>query len=271
HKSTDAASALDLAVKRYEALYGKSHLELIDPLLTRGIALSESDAIRARLDFDRALKIARDGAPEDFRLEAEINRKAGVALYAAGAIDAGPYLEKSYQDFKVHFGDSDVSTANAAFDLGRYRRAMHRTKEALQLVNLAMTTWSSAQPPITEKLLLGHAWLVDYYEQSGDHEAATVHAQAIGELRAGQGNAADRDVTPLFRVDPQYRYTPQRSGQEGWVESEFTIDKPGGVKDPRVVDHAGSEAFVDAALTAFRRWRYAPRYVDGQPVETPGV
>jgi len=36
-----------------------------------------------------------------------------------------------------------------------------------------------------------------------------------------------------------------------------------------VIDHEG-DAFIQTALAALRRWRYAPKYVDGQPVDSPG-
>jgi len=83
--------------------------------------------------------------------------------------------------------------------------------------------------------------------------------------------AADADVVPLVRVEPQYPMRAQQRGIEGWVEVEFTISTAGTVKDPEVVAYKPSTIFNKAALQAVRRWKYHPRVVDGKPVERPGV
>ena len=49
-------------------------------------------------------------------------------------------------------------------------------------------------------------------------------------------------------------------------EIEFTIDKDGKVRNPEVIDIEGPDAFVGAAKAAISRWRFAPRYENGQPV-----
>ena len=269
HRPIEAVSILDSAVKRFERLYGESATELIEPLMTRASAWAWSDPISARYDFDRAIKIARDEAPEDHLLEAQLNDRAGDALLAARAAEAGPYLEKNYRLVQTQLGDLDERTGDAAGDLARYEDGMHRTREAIRLMNLAIGTWSGAKTPDAARLERGHAYMVDLCERVGDHESAITHAQAIGALRAADASSGARDAVPLFRVNPNYPRSAQMNGEEGWVQIEFTIDANGAVKDPKVIDHEG-DAFIQTALAAFRRWRYAPKYVDGQPVDSPG-
>ena len=79
------------------------------------------------------------------------------------------------------------------------------------------------------------------------------------------------------------------SGVEGYVDFEFTIDKNGFVRDPEVIAIASSgrasksiggssfdsrpedRSFESAALKALERFRYAPRFVDGNAIEVDGV
>ncbi len=83
--------------------------------------------------------------------------------------------------------------------------------------------------------------------------------------------AADTDVVPIVRVNPQYPLRASERGIEGWVEVEFTISMLGTVKDPFVLNSHPSSIFDRAALKAIRKWKYNPKIEDGEPVERPGV
>jgi protein TonB len=83
--------------------------------------------------------------------------------------------------------------------------------------------------------------------------------------------AADQDVVPLVRVNPEYPIRAAQRGIEGWVEVEFTISPTGTVKDAAVVGYYPSSVFNNAALRAIRRWKYNPKIENGEPVERPGV
>jgi len=83
--------------------------------------------------------------------------------------------------------------------------------------------------------------------------------------------AADSDVVPIVRVNPQYPLRASERGIEGWVAVEFTISKLGTVKDPKVIGAEPSSIFDRAALKAIRKWKYNPKIEDGEPVERPGV
>ena len=83
--------------------------------------------------------------------------------------------------------------------------------------------------------------------------------------------AADSDVVPIVRVNPQYPLRASERGIEGWVAVEFTISKLGTVKDPHVIGSHPSSIFDRSALKAIRKWKYNPKIEDGEPVERPGV
>lgn len=78
--------------------------------------------------------------------------------------------------------------------------------------------------------------------------------------------AADGDVVPIVRISPQYPRQALLNGQEGWVHLEFTITKDGRVMDAVVVDSEPRGVFERAALQAIIRWKFRPRYVDGQAI-----
>ena len=94
------------------------------------------------------------------------------------------------------------------------------------------------------------------------------------ELDAGPNlglGAADQDVVPLVRVNPEYPIRAAQRGIEGWVEVEFTISPTGNVTDVAVVGYYPSSVFNSAAQRAIRRWKYNPKIENGKPVERPGV
>lgn len=81
----------------------------------------------------------------------------------------------------------------------------------------------------------------------------------------------DEDIVPLVRVEPIYPPRALQRAITGWVELIFTITAQGTVKNPRVTTHHPGPIFDRAALRAVRKWKYAPRVVDGKPVERTGV
>lgn len=109
---------------------------------------------------------------------------------------------------------------------------------------------------------------------SSDGDGFAVGDDADMALDTGSAlgfGAADQDIVPLVRVNPQYPIRAAQRGIEGWVELEFTISRSGTVKDAQVTGYYPSGVFNSAALQAIRRWKYNPKLENGKPVERPGV
>ena len=87
----------------------------------------------------------------------------------------------------------------------------------------------------------------------------------------GTNAAADSDIVPLVRVEPQYPPRAKERGIEGWVVVEFTISAAGTVKDPQVVDAYPSSVFNRSVLRAVRKWKYNPKIENGTAVERAGM
>lgn len=87
----------------------------------------------------------------------------------------------------------------------------------------------------------------------------------LGNWSAGD-MAAEGDVIPIVRIEPQYPREALVEGISGWVEIEFTIEADGSVSDPRIVDANPKRMFDRNAIRAIYKWKFKPRIVDGKPV-----
>lgn len=76
---------------------------------------------------------------------------------------------------------------------------------------------------------------------------------------------------PIVKVAPIYPERAIKEGIEGDVLLEFVVTETGAVRDAVVVEAKPSGVFEQAALNAVGKFKYKPRIVDGEPVETTGV
>lgn len=82
---------------------------------------------------------------------------------------------------------------------------------------------------------------------------------------------ADRDVTPLVRINPDYPHGAATRGIEGWAKVRFTVTATGATSDAVIVASEPGDTFDAAALEALARWRYNPRVENGVAVERVGL
>jgi len=100
--------------------------------------------------------------------------------------------------------------------------------------------------------------------------APTVGADINISGSFGYGNA-DGDYLPIVKVAPIYPRRALSRGIEGWVLLEFTVTKLGTVVDVKVVDADPPNIFDSAAIKAAEKFKYKPKVVDGEPIDTAGV
>lgn len=93
---------------------------------------------------------------------------------------------------------------------------------------------------------------------------------ATPEIGPGSGYA-DGDLLPIVAITPEYPERAKRSGAEGFVTLEFTVDRRGQVRDPRVLEAEPRGIFERSALQAIERFRYRPRVVNGKALAVTGV
>lgn len=101
-------------------------------------------------------------------------------------------------------------------------------------------------------------------------EGTPVAPNPTPELGPGSGYA-DGDLMPIVAITPDYPERAKRMGAEGFVTLEFTVDRRGQVRDPRVLEAEPRGVFERSALQAIERFRYRPRVVNGKALVVTGV
>ena len=106
------------------------------------------------------------------------------------------------------------------------------------------------------------------------------------EVGGGGFGISDGEYLPIVKVQPQYPRRALSRGLAGYVIVEFTVTAQGTVKDPFVVENCGhipnarspvdcvdkpNSVFDSAAVKAALKFKYKPKVIDGNPVETGGV
>ena len=76
----------------------------------------------------------------------------------------------------------------------------------------------------------------------------------------------DEPPRPLVRIEPFYPIQARMHRIEGAVVLEFVVDAAGKPRDIQVVSAAPGRVFVEAAVRAVNRWRFAPGTREGKPV-----
>ena len=83
---------------------------------------------------------------------------------------------------------------------------------------------------------------------------------------SGPKAPADRDVTPIARVEPEYPAAAARTQEEGTVLVRVDVDANGVPTNVDVARRSGSRDLDRAAVTAVRQWRFSPAIKDGKKV-----
>ncbi len=106
------------------------------------------------------------------------------------------------------------------------------------------------------------------------------------DVGGGGFGISDGEYLPIVKVQPVYPRRALSRGMSGWVIVEFTVSEQGTVRDPMVVDNCAwikgprsdgdcadnpNSIFDSAAIRAAEKFKYKPKVVDGNPVQTAGV
>lgn len=270
-RQNDAAiEVLTEALELSESIHGKGSVELV-PILTKLARAEESyDGRKRRSYYRRALAIVADDQGKESNAHTSMLLKAGISLYGTQEWDIGErYVRAAYKHSLETRGADSFQTGAAAFYLGKFAHYQRKYKSATEHLHAALDGFSGDDEDSRKFQLHARAMLVAVLESRGRSDEATEHCIAIGRLSQMR---PDQDYVPLFRQAPRYPPELLGRGREGFVEISFTVDELGFVRDPEVInegdDHRG---FEEAALKAVERFRYAPRFEDGEAVAVEGV
>ena len=239
-------SVLKNAIDLYENIHGKDSPELIDLLIDAGKAIS-------------ALSIAEESFGEGSILYAD-------TLLAAGMSDLTRLSSKSRflkEALKVYNNEAEGSESWGAslanFQLGKIKIAQEKYKSSIPYFLEATKNPSIAS--------YAHAFLVEAYDRTSQQDKATEHV-----LIMARQPIRGKDYIPLFVKQPEYPFKARKYGREGYAVIALTVSKEGLALNPTVIEEKPKgQKFGKAALKAAASLRYVPRFIDGEPVEVPGV
>lgn len=220
---------------------------------------------------------------------AALSLEAGASLVDTEmAGKARKFLTDAHEYFSAQLGESALETALAGFYLGKYWMNEGRGKWMNDGYELRALPLLEASLPVIGKAgnyqavtLMTHALIVQAYERMDRSDEATPHLLAIGNMiAAGYGDEFSEQpvysVAPTYPICRGYSSTGSIPGcsvspRPSQAEIEFDVNALGAVANVRVVSSEGDRNFTQAALTAFEQYRYAPRIVNGQAVNTKGL
>ena len=239
-------SVLKNAKDQYESIHGKDSPALIDLLIDAGKA-------------NRAVRIAKDSYGGGSILYADTLLAAGMSDPFKGA----RFLEEALQMYMKAGGPESLGVTLANFYLGKNKMAQAQYK-----LSIPYFLKATKNPSIAS---YAHAFLVDAYDRTNQQDKATEHVLIMARQPI-RGNTEDRGFIPLFVTQPLYPRGAQTRGKEGYAIIELTVSKEGLALNPAVIEEKPKgQGFGKSALKAAGSLRYVPRFIDGAPVEVPGV
>jgi TonB family protein len=273
----DAVPVLKDAVRLGEVVYGKQGSNLI-PILA-DLADAEAAPFKPGAQvhkYKRALKIAEANFGKQSVEYADLAFRASRNVYLMSlSLSARKYMTEARDIYAALPEPAIQNVGMANFYLGKMEFTDRDFRNSSRYLESALDGFDAPGDANQALRLLTRALLVQTYEHRGLTEEATQHCIAIG--RESQFSP-DQDYEPLFRVAPMYPSSMLRAGKSGSVDLEFTIDENGFVREPAVVareingkERKRSSDFDEAAMDAVKRFRYAPKFENGEAVAVAGV
>ncbi len=270
-RKDDAKEVLEIAIARYENLYGKNSPELIDPLLSMTVAhFSQWDYRENPVYRDRIYEILQNSIDRsslefaDSVMDVAWNSIAyyptdtiGEEMDAALAI----YETEPHQD-AIKAAQAHHLLANFHVNRGQYKSARQNLDTALGIYDALGNDFEADHDEVDQYSTDLRGFLKD---RQPEIERLTAEYEAARAKPDGAGNL------PIVRVAPYYPADALRKRKTGYVELVFTVDEQGFVIYPKVVKYTGSKSFKNAAIQATLKFRYAPRLIDDEPVAVQRV
>jgi TonB family protein len=262
-KKAEAFKAYTEALTIYQANFDDDAVELIDPLL--GAADTATKPKLAREYFNDAIDIAEDTDNQMLlanTLMAAFDNLSHTPVYNR---TIQKYAIRAFDIYEEELPEDALVRVKATYTVGMIRKSKKQNSQAIELLNKVVDQFSVLDYSHPYELA-SHAQLVELYERKGQSDKSTQHCIAIGSMRPWLDT---QEQVPLFRLPPEYPISAARAGREGMVQISFIIDESGFVTEPKIVMSEGGSGFEKESLKAIKRWRFAPKFVDGKAVATP--
>ena len=261
---TDARYYLDEAVETYQSVFGFDSERMIDPLISLGSRLSDREKFDLSEEYYlRALQLTERHFGLDSSKAGYIELEIGALQLRIGRLDASwEHLQKARQTLARY---SDVGSGSgltrAYLLIGEYHLARQNYRGAIDPLLLSLRDFNTY--PSADITVRNHVDLIKAYENLNESDSATGHCLAIGATRR---LSQDENLRPVFRA-PVWGISQKSSGDP--IRVHFTVDKEGYVVDPQVPEEIAQTDLRDALIASIMRFRFAPRFEDGEAVESP--
>jgi TonB family protein len=263
-KQTKQATPLLLnAVEIFKNEYGNDAIELAEIYIILGSAVASSHQHEAIDYYLEAIDIADEHENEHPYFHAKIQLEAGMALLREGSRKSQAILT-AQTFFAEHLPKNDIRVVNANFYAGKYYSARKNYSKAIESLQANLPIFESLEGANHPLELNTHAFLINALEKVGRSDEASKHCIAIGSMTPWNDSQEQR---PLFRQPPKYPIDYARTGQSGWVKVGFIVSDFGTVKNAEIIESKGGRYFKKSSLAALKKWRYAPKFEGGKPVE----
>ena len=262
----ESQEVLDEAVTIYQEIFGFGNEAMIDPLSNLGQMLADFDRIHlATQYYARSLQLGKAHLGENASKVGAISLELGALALRAEQFDtAYARITDARKILRSYFdAGSRSNLVRANLILGDY---FLKTKQYEQAVEPLLTAlqWLS-QYPNADITLQNRVALIEAYENLGMSEESTEHCLSTAASRRVRENERLR---PLYTVELDTAELPEASYKEDDLRVAFTVDKEGFVRDPVVIGNVDNEILKTHLLHAVRKFRFAPRFVDGDAVVT---
>lgn len=263
-KQKKQATALLLnTLNIFKSEYGNNAIELAEVYILLGQSLPYKKRKKSIGYYLEAIDVAEEHENEHPYFNAQIQLEAGVALLTKGSRKSNTILT-AQKFFTENLPSNDKRVINSNFYAGKYYLSRNKYSKAIKNWQTNLPVFESLEGATHPLELNTHAFLINALEKSGKSDEATKHCIAIGSMTPWSNSQKQR---PLFRVEPKYPIDYARRGKSGWVIIGFTISDFGTVTETKILDSKGGSKFEKTSLAALEKWRYAPKFEDGEPVE----
>ncbi len=255
-----AAELLQFALGVYEQQYGEYGVELVDPLL--GLASISKDMVKKKDYFNRVLEIARKSDDKLLLADMQIETVLGLAGTPEYNRKVQNYVFSALSTYSELLPEDALKRVKTTYLAASIRFSQKKFVKATELFEEVVKQFDKLNYDHPYELT-SHAKLVELYERQGESDKSTKHCLAIGEMTPWSD---DQDQTPLYRKEPKWPMSYVKAGKSGMAQVAFKVDKQGFVTEAEVITVEGGKKFGKAALEAVKKWRYAPKFENGQPV-----
>ena len=254
--SSERYTGFERALQMSESKFGADSIELIDSLLA--LANEEMENRYINKLYDRAADIFSEQTGEKSISYAtfciRIAEESILYLNTKGHLrTSSRYAEQASKIFKEQLGSSSEDYAIANLQLAKNQLSVRKYRKAIPYLENALDNIHVSK--------YARGFLVTVYLKLDKPDLANLYSEVP------KAQVIKVENIPYEVI---FQNLPGGLSKKGWATVQFTISKLGRTDNIKVID--GSSRLHKRNLSkVVSNWRYKPAFVDGQPVDTPGV